>query len=77
MTCKTEDAAIYLLDTRELEEKQLFAEQYARMSALRREKTDAHHTGRGRRQSLGAGIVLAHGLAQYGLQENEVRMWVV
>ena len=74
VTYETKDALIYMMNTKELENGELFAEQYASLSAARRKKVDAHRTEKGRRQSLGAGILLTEGLRRYGLKGNEVRM---
>ena len=76
LTYETKDAVIYMMNTKELESGAVFAKQYASLSAARRKKVDSYRAERGRRQSLGAGILLAEGLRRYGVKENEVRMAV-
>ena len=61
---------IYLLDTKWLEDEELFAAWHQKMPPERRQKTDRFRFEKDRRLSLGAGILLQHALSQAGIGEN-------
>ena len=61
---------IYLLDTKWLEDEELFAAWYQKMPPERRQKTDRFRFAKDQRLSLGAGILLYHALSQAGIGEN-------
>jgi 4'-phosphopantetheinyl transferase len=63
---------VYLLDTRCLEDAELFHLWYEKMPAGRKEKIDAFRFDKDKRLSLGAGILLLYGLAAAGVQDAEI-----
>lgn len=65
------EAALYWMDTGELEEENCFSEYYKRMSRERQRKVDSFLFGKDKRLSLGAGILMDRGLSAYGLCERE------
>ena len=64
-------AALYWMDTGELEDEISFSEYYKTMSRERQRKVDSCIFGKDKRLSLGAGILMDRGLSAYGLRERE------
>lgn len=64
-------ATLYIMDTKELEDKACFAKTYDRLSTARRAKVDEQHFMEDKRRSLGAGMLLERGLSDYGLKGEE------
>lgn len=62
----------YYADIRCLENETLFRERVKQLSPYRRQKIAILRNDRDRNRSLGAGLLLDHGLAVYGLQERSV-----
>ena len=63
---------LYLLDTDELDDKDLFAFWYNRMPAYRRKKTDAYRLERDKKLSLAAGILILSGAAENGADSCDI-----
>ncbi len=62
----------YYADIRCLENETLFREKVKQLSPYRQQKIAILRNDRDRNRSLGAGLLLDHGLAVYGLQERSV-----
>lgn len=62
----------YYADIRCLENETLFRERVKQLSPYRQQKIAILRNDRDRNRSLGAGLLLDHGLAVYGLQERSV-----
>ncbi len=62
---------LYTLDTDPLYDDDLYRQAAAELSAARREKADRFRFRRDKNMSLGAGILLARGLADRGLTEKD------
>lgn len=62
---------LYTLDTDSLYDDALYRQTAAELSAARREKAERFRFRRDRNMSLGAGILLARGLAERGLAEKD------
>lgn len=69
--CGKSGAVMYWMDTGELEDEIYFSEYYQIMSYERRRKVESCLFKKDKRLSLGAGILMDKGLAQYGLCERE------
>lgn len=69
-----EQLRIYQMDVRELEDEENFRQYYEMLSDARRQKVDRQKNPDGKRQTLGAGILLDRGLRDVGLCEKDVRI---
>ncbi len=58
---------IYAADVRQLEDENLYAAAYRKVTKERREKTDRIRSGRDKRLSLGAELLLMYGLSRLGI----------
>lgn len=63
---------LYAIDTTLLEDEEIFRSQYAKMSFERRKKIDYYHYKKDKRLSLGAGILLCVGFADYQVESEEI-----
>ena len=64
--------AIYIFDTKVLEDKEVFAREYAKMTDYRKKRIDSYRDENDKRLCLGTGIVLSYAVAKAGLNEAEL-----
>lgn len=64
--------AVYILDTKVLEDKELFAREYAKMTDYRKKRIDSYKADNDKRLCLGTGILLSYAVAKAGLNESEL-----
>lgn len=65
---------IYQMDTKELEQPEIFRRCYEEISKERRQKVDGFRMMKDKRLSLAAGILFNQGLKEYGLSRNTVKL---
>lgn len=65
---------LYTLDTEELSDETYFRKCYESLSVFRQQKIDSYRFLADKKLSLGVGLLLDRGLAEYGLREAEVRV---
>lgn len=65
---------LYTLDTAELSDEAYFKKCYGSLSASRQKKIDSYRFPADKKLSMGAGLLLDRGLAEYGLREAEVKI---
>lgn len=63
---------LYAIDTKALQDRDIFDFWYGKMTPERRKKTDAFRFDKDKRLSLGAGILLREGLLRAGVQDISV-----
>ena len=64
--------AIYIFDTKVLEDKTIFSEELAKMTDYRKQRVDSYRDENDRRLCLGTGIVLSYALKKAGENEAEL-----
>ncbi len=64
--------AVYILDTKVLEDKEIFASQYAKMMDYRKKRIDSYKDDNDKRLCLGTGILLSYALEKAGENEKEL-----
>ena len=65
---------IYQMDTKRLEQPEIFRSCYEEVSKERRQKVDSFCRMKDRRLSLAAGVLFNQGLKEYGLSGDKVRL---
>ena len=65
---------VYKLNTKMLEDSEIFFSYYEKLSAKRRQKIDGYRMKKDKMLSLGAGILIDKGLETFGLREANVRI---
>lgn len=65
---------LYTLDTAELSDEAYFKKCYESLSASRQKKIDSYRFPADKKLSMGAGLLLDRGLAEYGLREAQIRI---
>lgn len=65
---------IYQMDTKELEQPEIFRSCYEEVSKERRQKVDGFRMMKDKRLSLAAGILFNQGLKEYGLSRDTVQL---
>jgi len=71
MTIQTIDNGIYILNTMELENEEVFSQAYYNCSDYRQKKIDKMRFDKDKRLSLAVGILMDYGLKKYGMQEKD------
>ncbi len=65
---------LYTMNTEELSDEAYYRKCYDSLSVCRQQKIDSYRFPADRKLSMGAGLLLDRGLAEYGLREAEVRI---
>lgn len=65
---------LYTMDTEELSDEAYFKKCYESLSSGRQKKIDSYRFLADKKLSMGAGLLLDRGLAEYGLREAQVRI---
>lgn len=65
---------IYQMDTKQLENPEIFESYYKEVSKERRQKIDRFRMAKDKRLSLAAGVLFGEGLKEYGISEKQVRV---